>query len=187
MRSLLYRALSGLASGVSGVVAHDGTGKLQVAAPLDALLPAGVIVMWSGTLGTVPSGWALCDGDNGTPDLRNRFVKGWSQGINPGTTGGSVTHTHAYTDVPNHTHPVSVTDPGHAHIQGVNSATTGGLSGYTPDTSTNTRVNSGYATSSATTGITAATSNPAGGVAQGTTQAAASEPPYFQLAFIMKL
>jgi len=67
--------------------------------------------------------------------------------------------------VVNHTHGVTVTDPGHAHVQGVNSATTGGLAGYTPDTSTNTRVNSGYSTSTATTGITASTADPVGGVA----------------------
>lgn len=56
-------------------------------------------------------------------------------------------HTHTYTDVVNHTHP-----------QAVNSATTGGLSGYTPDTSSNTSTTSGYSTG-----------NPTGGVATGTT------------------
>jgi hypothetical protein len=76
-------------------------------------------------------------------------------------TGGAKTSS----AVVNHTHPVVVTDPGHAHVQGVNSTATGGLSGYTADTSTNTRVNSGYSTSSAVTGVTATTSNPAGGVA----------------------
>jgi hypothetical protein len=78
-------------------------------------------------------------------------------------------HAHDYTEVIDHTHAVTVNDPGHAHVQGVNSATTGGTSGYTPDTSTNTRVNSGYSTSAASTGITAATSTPAGSVATGTT------------------
>lgn len=75
-------------------------------------------------------------------------------------TGGAKTSS----AVVNHTHGVTITDPGHAHVQGVNSATTGGLSGYTPDTSTNTRVNSGYSTSTATTGITASTADPSGGV-----------------------
>jgi microcystin-dependent protein len=76
-------------------------------------------------------------------------------------TGGakSVTLTAAQSGAPAHTHPV--TDPGHTHVQGVNSATTGGLSGYTPDTSSNTRVNSGYSTSSATTGLTVSASAPA--------------------------
>ncbi len=39
-------------------------------------VPSGVIVMWSGAIGSIPSGWALCDGANGTPDLRTRFVLG---------------------------------------------------------------------------------------------------------------
>ena len=39
-------------------------------------LPTGVIVMWSGAVSTVPSGWALCNGQNGTPDLRDRFIVG---------------------------------------------------------------------------------------------------------------
>lgn len=38
------------------------------------LVPQGIIVMWSGTIATIPSGWVLCDGTNSTPDLRNRFI-----------------------------------------------------------------------------------------------------------------
>jgi hypothetical protein len=111
-----------------------------------------------------------------------------------GTTGGSATHGHSFTQpadhtgVINHTHPVNVTDPQHAHVQGVNSTATGGLSGYTADTSTNTRVNSGYSTSNAATGITAATTNPAGGVAalahaSGAVQDATQLPPYLAAYF----
>ena len=60
----------------------------------NALLPRGVIVMWSGTLASIPSGWALCNGSNGTPDLRDRFVYGASANENPGAKGGSDSHTH---------------------------------------------------------------------------------------------
>jgi hypothetical protein len=67
-------------------------------------------------------------------------------------TSGSKTVALTEAQLPAHTH--AVTDPGHTHVQGVNSTATGGLSGYTADTSTNTRVNSGYSTSSATTGVT---------------------------------
>lgn len=55
------------------------------------LVPAGVIVTWTGTLATIPSGWALCDGTLGTPDLREVFLGGHSDGVDPGTTGGSLT------------------------------------------------------------------------------------------------
>lgn len=57
-------------------------------------LPAGLIVMWSGLLSAIPSGWNLCDGTNGTPDLRDRFVLGAHAGDDPGATGGANTHTH---------------------------------------------------------------------------------------------
>ena len=67
-------------------------------------------------------------------------------------TSGSKTVTLTEAQLPAHTH--AVTDPGHTHVQGVNSAATGGLVGATPDASTNSRVNSGYSTSSATTGVT---------------------------------
>jgi hypothetical protein len=68
--------------------------------------------------------------------------------------------------VVNHTHAVSVTDPGHAHVENSNNATTGGLRGWgAADTSTGTSTATGYSTASATTGITATTENPAGGAA----------------------
>jgi hypothetical protein len=57
-------------------------------------VPIGVIVMWGGLISAIPSGWALCNGLNGTPDLRDRFVKGAANGANPGTTGGAATHSH---------------------------------------------------------------------------------------------
>ncbi|MFH0912875.1 MAG: hypothetical protein V1884_01125 [Candidatus Omnitrophota bacterium] len=56
--------------------------------------PRGTIVMWSGTLATIPTGWALCNGTNGTPDLRDKFIYGTSAAEEPGATGGATTHTH---------------------------------------------------------------------------------------------
>ena len=58
------------------------------------MVPRGAIIMWSGSLANVPAGWALCDGSNGTPDLRDRFIFGWTEGVDPGGTGGSSTHSH---------------------------------------------------------------------------------------------
>ena len=82
---------------------------------------------------------------------------------------------------------MSVADPGHFHAQSVNSASTGGLSGYTADTSTNTSVTSGYNTGSKVTGITASTANPSGGVTSLTHDSPNNEPPYYALAFSQKL
>lgn len=56
----------------------------------------GMILVWFGSVASIPSGWALCNGSNGTPDLRDRFVL--AAGINyaPGATGGVINHTHAF-------------------------------------------------------------------------------------------
>lgn len=58
-------------------------------------VPAGVILMWHGLLANIPAGWVLCDGANGTPDLRGKFVKGAAADQEAGTTGGAATHQHA--------------------------------------------------------------------------------------------
>lgn len=55
---------------------------------------AGMIVMWNGLLVNIPAGWEICDGTNGKPDLRHKFVRGAGAAQDPGDTGGSETHTH---------------------------------------------------------------------------------------------
>ena len=150
-------------------------GILQTAPTVSATVPSGLIAIWSGSLGSIPSGWVLCNGANGTPDLRNSFILGAGSTYAVGTTGGSadaivVSHTHTATS--------TVTDPGHAHsianqlnVSGTNFVN---ATGVVPYNTTNT--------SSATTGITVATSNTSTGVS-GTN---ANLPPYYALAFIMK-
>lgn len=55
-------------------------------------VPAGIIVMWSGLLANIPTGWRLCDGGAGTPNLLNLFIRGVATNVtNPGTTGGATT------------------------------------------------------------------------------------------------
>lgn len=56
-------------------------------------LPRGIITMWSGATNAVPSGWALCDGNNGTPNLKDRFIVGAGQSYGVGNTGGNWTQT----------------------------------------------------------------------------------------------
>lgn len=63
----------------------------------------GVITQWSGSLVSIPAGWALCDGNNGTPDLTDKFIVGAGDTYNPGNTGGATTHTHVFGD-PIHDH-----------------------------------------------------------------------------------
>jgi len=165
--------------GLQGIPGIPGT-----PGAVGAGIVAGLIVMWSGLVANIPSGWVLCNGQNGTPDLRDRFIKGASG--NPGATGGSTTHTHAaHTGVINHTHPV--TDPGHTHPFFPRTAATGAVSSIvtgTLDTSSTIAGPNQPHIQSATTGIT--TANPAGGVSSLTHDSPSHEPPYFALCFLMK-
>jgi len=70
-----------------------------------------MIVIWSGAIVDIPHGWGLCDGSQGTPDLRGRFVVAAGGAYNPGATGGSSSHTHPFTG-DGHTHTI----PGGADI-----------------------------------------------------------------------
>lgn len=60
---------------------------------IDVKIPRGIITMWSGATNAVPSGWALCDGNNGTPNLKDRFIVGAGQSYAVGNVGGSITQT----------------------------------------------------------------------------------------------
>jgi hypothetical protein len=76
----------------------DAQGRLT-AASSGAAFPSGAIVLWSGSIGSIPSGWLICDGTSGTPDLRNRFVVGAGSTYAVAATGGTadaivVSHTH---------------------------------------------------------------------------------------------
>lgn len=60
-------------------------------------IPSGAIVMWSGSIDDIPTGWLLCDGTNGAPDLRDRFVIGAGSSYSVGSKGGSETTSVALT------------------------------------------------------------------------------------------
>ncbi len=106
------------------------TGTLEVNGPIN-FLPVGSIIMYSKE--TLPSGWAICDGENGTPDLRGRFVLGAGRisnndnsyqdwGIKPydkvynfpnGETGGEHRHTLTIDEMPSHNHQIRFGDGGY--------------------------------------------------------------------------
>ncbi len=67
---------------------------------------SGMIVLWFGSIASIPNRWKLCDGTKGTPDLRDQFVVGAGSTYNPDDSGGSVNHDHNFTTNPhNHTVP----------------------------------------------------------------------------------
>jgi len=66
--------------------------------------PVGTIVMWSGAVASIPQGWKLCDGTNGTPDLRNRFIVGAGDEYAVAATGGEKLHQLSVAEMPVHHH-----------------------------------------------------------------------------------
>lgn len=84
--------------------AHGATKKYVDDAVAGAGIPSGVICMWSGAANAIPTGWALCNGSNGTPDLRDRFVVGAGSTYSVGAKGGEATHTLTTSEMPAHTH-----------------------------------------------------------------------------------
>ena len=90
---LQTRSVSATAPSVNDVLTWNGTSWVP-SAPASGSVPSGAILMWSGTLVSIPGGWHLCDGTSGTPDLRDKFIYGTAVGEDPGATGGSATHTH---------------------------------------------------------------------------------------------
>lgn len=74
-------------------------------------VPSGTIVMFHGS--TIPTGWSLCDGSNGTPDLRDRFIVGAGHDYSLGATGGSEEVALTTAQMPSHSH--SITGGSHSH------------------------------------------------------------------------
>lgn len=121
-------------------------------------VPAGVIVMWSGAISAIPAGWALCNGSNGTPDLRNRFIVGAGSSYSVGATGGSEMVTLTIAQMPSHNHNYDA--------PGIGSRAQYSASGTYFFENTYSRLPSQYA---------------------GGNQAHENRPPYYALCFIMKL
>lgn len=132
---------------------------------VSAVIPKGVIVMWSGATSNVPAGWSLCDGSNGTPDLRNRFIVGAGGAYSPSQTGGADTVTLTAEQMPAHTHAFAGDD------QLATIATKAwSAPGYDADSETGSKWNSAYFNTSSTGGG----------------QAHENRPPYYALCFIIK-
>jgi len=134
-------------------------------------LPIGLIAVWRGSLDTIPDGWELCDGNNGTPDLTGRYPRGAETDIgDPG--GGLAPHNHTS---PSHDHPSN----GHSH-----SSTIGPSLGATADissTQTVTTVDGDHTHSSLNTDSESPT---VGQSSSGTLTGTTTEPPFEEVAFI---
>ena len=169
-----------IASATTATTQTTGTSNTSVAttAFVQNTVPSGVILMWSGSVGSIPAGWLLCNGASGTPDLRGRFLVGAGGSYSVGATGGSadavvVSHSHSAS--------TSISDPGHAHTMPYSSGVD------SPKSVDNTpseygRKDTTTSTYGAYTGISAGTTVNAAGVSG----ANANLPPYYALCYIMK-
>lgn len=153
-QSPVGKTISGNLTIGNTVTATSFVGNGSQLTGIDAI-PSGVIVMWSGSIADIPTSWALCNGSNGTPDLRDRFIVGAGSSYAVAATGGEATHTLTIAEMPAHTH-------GYTHI----TDTSGGPVGYEWSRHS----------------LTAATSDSTGG-----DTAHENRPPYYALAYIMKL
>lgn len=163
------------------LIVNSSAGQIQELTDSDGLIgngtiPVGGIIMWSGSIASIPTGWALCNGSSGTPDLRNRFVVGAGSVYSVAGVGGTadatlVSHTHSLsgggltgsttflTSASVSTNTEGVSGGGAAVVDGVNLSTSSGTVGYTnPTVST-----------------------------QGSSATNANLPPYYALAYIMRV
>jgi hypothetical protein len=171
----------------------------------------GTIIMWN--RGFVPPGWAVCDGTNGTPDLRGRFIKG-ATGIGPAfyAAGGASVHGHgtaAHSHSQTHTHGIAHTHTQSAHSHSadppstststydppnINNETTNGAvsrpvaktHSHTVDVASHTSGTTGYTTNSPAVNSGSASSSTTGSTSQGS-GTGNHEPPHLTLMFLMKL
>ena len=94
-------------------------------------VPIGGIVAWSGSIINIPDRFVLCDGTNGTPDLRNKFIVGAGDTYAKDAVGGNTTHPHGFTG-DSHSHTIATNarmEPG----VGIHSSTAAGSTTGTTD------------------------------------------------------
>ena len=175
--------ISGNGSGLSGIEAFV----------------TGMIILWYGNTGNIPTGFVLCDGNNSTPDLRDRFVVGAGSGYSPNNTGGSSSVTLSTSQLPSHNHSVSVS--GTTSNKSLTGDITkisecynvaGGATGVFTKKGTGNSPVTGSSSNSPTAGVdfdashdhTFTASGTSGN--QGSGVAIENRPPYYALCYIMK-
>lgn len=174
------------AASAASAAAESAVAAAEAAAEA-AALAHGLVVMWSGMVDTIPVGWALCDGTQGTPDLRNVFILGAGD-VAPGTCGGTDTHGHTVTvnatTAVNNAATLSVAQlASHAHGITPGKPSSGSTETYRDggDRGTLTQYSANSGSNQAHNHTQKAHAHAA------SANAVSNMPPYYALCFIMKL
>jgi hypothetical protein len=215
----LLDAADGLINAVP--IANGGTGATTASAARSNLdvaassfsVPTGGIIMWSGSIASIPAGWFLCNGTNGTPNLTDRFVVMAGGTYAVGASGGSanaivVSHTHTATagnQSVNHVHTMnfntSTASANHVHdilqyanvggaskdafvADPVTNSGAGGASNFSPTAAAG--ADHVHAVNGTTAGVSADHNHAITVNTQGSSGTNANLPPYYALAYIMK-
>ena len=175
----------------------DGTLKYKVEKIGSGGVLRGVIMAFSGTFdsngypidkstGNADTTWHLCDGTNGTPDLRGRFILGASDSHAKGTTGGEENHQLTESELPKVTvKSTGTTDIKGQHKHNIPARTESSQHGSTKTIAYTTQGNSAYTGSTDEAGghdHSVTTSGTFGGG-----QTHNNMPPFYTLSYIMKL
>lgn len=166
-----YAAVEEMGGTVPEAQNSDRLAEAVRSIPTGGGIPSGCILIWSGAESAIPSGWALCNGENRTPDLRDKFVLGAGERHAVGEIGGSESVTLSATQMPSHT-----------HVQRMRSYTNQNVlinMTYGNGPSTEARMAQEMANSQGYSPITT--------VATGGSQPHPNMPPYYALCYIMKL
>jgi len=157
----------------------SATWKSKSQTAIDAVVPIGSIMMWSGSVATIPAKWHLCDGTNGTINLQDKFIVGAGSTYAVAATGGEATHVLTTNEMPSHNHGgvTSVDSPDHTHNISTRSNSGTDIVGQGNNSGTLTS----YATGGASVRHTHAITAQGGGAAH------ENRPPYYALAFIQRI
>lgn len=165
------------------LIVNSTANQIQEISDSDSLIgngtiPIGGIIMWSGTIASIPTGWALCNGSSSTPDLRNKFIVGAHSGAGTGitsTTGPGIS-TNTATN-PNYT-------PGNTGGETSHQLTIAELASHTHTYNQNTNQNTDHSGTDTTTNNPSFSSQNTGSA--GGDDYHENRPPYYALAFIMR-
>ena len=179
----VFTKATATAAGKAGLVPAPGAGKQSAFlrgdggwADVGGVIPIGGIILWSGAEASIPTGWALCNGQNGTPDLRDRMIMGAGTTYKTGSKGGAVTHTHGVSGTVGATTLTVAQLAAHGHDFTICRDDAG--TGYV-----DTGSNQGGECATQTAGSSASHTHSLTGVKSGS---ASSLPPYYALAYIMR-